>query len=210
MPASEHRKILDPIMHGNIPHGRDRRTSGMMSGGDPHLLLRDFVAWVRIRRQIDENAWVDEKTLEVVTQGIERFLAGNNPWPKSRGNKSKPDVMWKCYWLVNFAEKDNPHLPQHTLDGGAFSIVGERLHISEKTVESHVRKARKLMDTEDGRAEFLRWVSKEKNATCVSYIPAGNPLAVAEQNRRESAGIRNRKRRAKIDETDLSGEIGPK
>ena len=47
------------------------------------IRLQDFIFWVRKRRAVQQDAWVDEQTLEYVTKGIERFLEGKNPWPKS-------------------------------------------------------------------------------------------------------------------------------
>jgi hypothetical protein len=102
------------------------------------IRLEDFVCWVRKRRAHQQDAWVDDQTLEYVTQGVERFLEGKSPWPKSRGNKPKRDIMWECYWLTNFAESDSPHLPQHSEKGGAFWVVGERLKISPHPQRSKV------------------------------------------------------------------------
>lgn len=155
-----------------------------MNTDDPHLLLRDFVAWVRRRRTIQRDAWLDEKTLEYVTQGIERFLEGKNPWPKPQGNKPTKDKMWECYYLTQFAEGDTPHMPQHTEERGAFTVVGDRLNISAKTVESHVRKARALVATEAGRIDFMHWISKIKGATFVRHCPADHPEALAMSGKR--------------------------
>lgn len=161
-----------------------------MSTNDPNLLLRDFVAWVRIRRSIQKDAWIDEKTLNFVAAGIEKFLAGDkNPWPKPKGNKSKKDKMWECYYLTKYAGRDTPHMPQHSEERGAFSIIGGHLNISPKTVESHVRKAQALVATKEGVFEFIQWFSNYKGATVVSYYPANHPEAKVERQRRESSGL---------------------
>lgn len=185
-----------------------------MNNTDKHILLKDFVAWVRRRRTIQQDAWVDEQTLEYVTQGIERFLDGKNPWPKSRGTKAKRDVMWECYFLTNFAERDSPHMPQHTEEGGAFTVVGDRLNISAKTVESHTSKARKLLDTETGRSEFMSWLSKYRyGGGSVALFPPEHSLAEAERKRRDATGVGNRytkAEQARRKKAISSGEIDPK
>lgn len=185
-----------------------------MKNGDDDMLLQDFVAWVRKRRPIQQGAWVDEKTLECVAQGIERFLDGQNPWPKSRGTKAKRDVMWECYFLTNFAEGDRPHMPQHTEEGGAFRVVGDRLNISAKTVESHTSKARKLLDTEAGRSEFMSWLSKYRyGGGSVALFSPEHPLAEAERKRRDATGVGNRytkAERARRKTAVISGETDPK
>lgn len=160
-----------------------------MGTEDEILRLKDFLAWVHRRRPIDKTAPVNEETLEFVAQGVERFLEGKNPWPKRQGNRAQPDKMWECYYLATYVEGDQPHLPRHKGDGGAFAIVGERLHLSPQTVESHCRNAAKKMETEDGRAEFLQWFAKYKDATMVQWIPPGHPEAIAERQRREALGL---------------------
>ena len=182
-----------------------------MSKDDPFVLLKDFVYWVRLRRPLCEaarDAWVSGLTLEYVTQGIERFLDGKkNPWPKRQGNRAKRDLMWESYWLSGFAEKDSPHLPQHSEEGGAFTVVGERLKISAKTVETHTRNARTLLSTKEGVREFQEWLTAYRNNR-LSYLlfPANHPRATAERERREAAGVGTRKRRKIV----ISGEIDAK
>jgi hypothetical protein len=165
-----------------------------MSKDDPLNLLWDFVYWVRKRRPLHENArdaWVSGETLEYVTQGVERFLEGKNPWPKPPGRKPESDMMWKCYWLTNFPEKAGAFLPQHSEEGGAFQIVGERLNLSPKTVESHASKARKLLNTKKGVQEFQDWLTKYKD-NGLSYVtyPANHPSAIAEREQQAAAGLR--------------------
>lgn len=160
---------------------------------DNEHLLWDFVYWVQFRRPHNDSTPVDEKMLEYVAQGVQLFLDGKNPWPKPRGNKSKPHITWECYWLTNFAERDKAHLPQHHEEGGAYWIVGERLNLSPKTVESHVRKARKQLETLEGRAEFMRWLSDYRyKGGHVLLLSADHPLAVAERKRRDASGVGNR------------------
>jgi hypothetical protein len=162
---------------------------------------------MRKRRPHRRNAWVSEKTLEYILQGVERFLDGKNPWPKPRGNKRKPDTMWECYWLTNFAEKDDPHLPQHTEKNGAFWIVGKRLKISPKTVESHTRKARKLLNTVEGIQEFQEWLTKYKNNGLIYLLlPVNHPSTIAERELQKAAGVGKRKRGKVV----IAGEIDPK
>lgn len=179
----------------------------MSSVDNPLLRLEDFVAWVRKRRPHQENAWIDEATLEYVVQGVERFLDGKkNPWPKPKGNKAKRDVMWACYYHTNFADADKPHLPQHTEPGGAFAIVGERFNFSGKNAETHASNARKLLDTEAGRRDFLLWLNENvygpKGLAAVLYGP-DRPESETERKRRDVAGVGKRKPGA------VSGEIDP-
>lgn len=152
--------------------------------------LEDFVAWVRIRRPIAKDASIDEKTLEYVTKGIEAFLADQSPWPKKRGAKSNKDKMWECYYLTQFAEGDDPHLPRHksaTKDGksdGGYVLIGKRLRISASTVETHVATARRLFSTQEGRIDFLKWFAKYKGANAVTYTPANHHDSIDERGRR--------------------------
>jgi hypothetical protein len=165
-----------------------------MSTDDPINKLWDFVCWMRKRRPLHENpseAWVSEKTLEYVAQGVERFLEGKNPWPKPRGRKPERDTMWKCYWLTSFPEKAGDFLPQHSEEGGAFQIVGKRLNLSPKTVESHTSKARKLLNTRKGVQEFGEWLTNYKgNGLSYVIFPANHPSAIAERERLAAAGLR--------------------
>jgi hypothetical protein len=194
-----------------------------MSNDGPFDLLCDFVYWVRKRRPLHENphdAWVSDETLEYVTQGIERFLEGKNegknpnPWPKQRGNKSKPATMWECYYLACVVENENAKfLPQHSAEGGAFQLVGKRLNLSAQAVESHVRKAQKLLDTSEGTREYHGWLTRYKDNGLLYYpLPQDHPAAIAFRERRKAAGLRNgrskvgRKRRT----DSISGEIDPK
>lgn len=170
-----------------------------MSSDDPFLRLQDFVAWVRKRRPIQKDAWVDEQTLECVTQGIERFLEGKNPWPRQQGNRPKRSTMWKCYWKATFAGRGESHLPQHKDTGGAYKIVGDELNLSAGAVESHVRNARALLDTPKGRLDFLHWLSKNvygpKGLSVVMFEP-DHPMAKAELKRREESGVVTRRIRS--------------
>lgn len=138
---------------------------------DTETRLRDFLAWVRIRRPINGAASVDDETLEIVAQGIEQYLAGQRPWPKKRGNKPDPDLMWRCYYLTRFSETGE-FMPRHKMEGGDFFIVGEQLHLSADAVEHHVRRAEEKIKTQEGRADFCLWVGKEKGATLVRFQPA--------------------------------------
>lgn len=167
----------------------------MKSGDDTVSSLQKFVAWVRERGSIQQDALVDEKMLECVAQGVERFLDSKNPWPKARGNKPKPDVMWACYWGVNFADRTAPHMPQHKEHGGAYVIVGERLNLSASDVETHVRNARMLLDSGEGNSDFLHWLNENvygpKGLTAALFAP-GHPLAESEQKLRDVAGVKTR------------------
>jgi len=138
---------------------------------DDHVLLKDFVAWVRRRRLIRRDAPVNEKTLEKVAEGIERFLAGNkNPWPKPKGNKTKRDLMWKCFYLTFFDENypDLVKAKRHTEDNGLYAAVGERLNLSPKTVEYHASNAKKIYEKNQGKSEFVNWLSNYKGGVSVS------------------------------------------
>ena len=112
----------------------------MINNNDQFILLRDFVAWVRVRRPLDENpsgAWVSEETLDFVTQGVERFLESEVPWtmppemkPKKRGRPASPDtpdLMWKCYYMACVVDEDTEFLPQcrneKTQKGGFDTVV---------------------------------------------------------------------------------------
>lgn len=187
----------------------------MKSSDDTLLRLQDFVAWARVRRPLQQDAWIDEKTVECVALGIERFLDGKkNPWPKMQGNKPKPDVMWECYWLTNFADRNAPHMPQHKEQGGAYVIVGERLNLSAGAVETHVRNARKLLDAGEGERDFLRWLNEnvygQKGLTAALFAP-GDPLGESERKLRDAAGVKTRctstkAERARLKPVVISGE----
>ena len=116
--------------------------------------------------------------------------------------------MWECYYLTNFAaDGDSPHLPQHTEEGGAYQVVGDRLRISPKTVLYHTTNAKKRLDTVKGVREFQDWLTKYK-ANGLHYIlfPAHHPSSIAERERREAAGVGRRKLR----KIGVSGKIGLK
>lgn len=136
--------------------------------------LKDFVAWVRRRRVIKIDAPVDVETIEYVTQGIERFIAGEkNPWPKPQGNKPKPNLTWEIYWMVNFDPAFvSLHKKIHAEPDGMYEAVGKVKSLTAKAVESQVRSAKAKLETEEGRIEFCEWVAKKQNATIVSYILA--------------------------------------
>lgn len=144
---------------------------------DPYVHLKEFVTWVRTRRQLlqNPNAPVDEDTLEYVVQGIERFLEGKKPWSLPRGNKSRPDIMWKVFYLAHFTGKSDPYKQlrgkRHTEEGGLYEAIGNDLHITAKAVESHERKAKRLCDTQEGQIEFAQWLCRYKGASisCVQY-----------------------------------------
>ncbi len=151
-----------------------------------HIKLKDFLAWVRVRRAYSKDASVDDETLDFVAQGVERFLSGEkNPWPKKRGNKRAPEKVWECYHLAATAKGDAKFLPQHKEPGGAFYIVGEKLSCSPSTVESHVRQALRLLETYEGKMEYAAWLRKEKGCTRVDFYPKDSPEALAEKARRE-------------------------
>lgn len=143
-----------------------------MTNDEMETRLRDFVAWVRIRRELNPNASIDPETLDVIARGAERQLDGKTPWPKRQGNKPNPDLMWRCYWLVRWYEDER--LPQHKEAGGAYAIAATQLSKSADTVEQHVRNAEERMATPEGRADFCLWVAKEKGATMVKFTPASS------------------------------------
>lgn len=151
---------------------------------DEYINLRDFLAWMQTRRAHSKDAWVSDETLEYVAQGIERFLDGaNNPWPKKRGNKRNPSKMWECFHLATMAEGAEPFMTQHSEPGGAYYIVGERLKISPKTVESHVRNARIRFETHEGKMEYAKWI-RETKGMCTHFYSKGSPEAQAGAARR--------------------------
>ena len=135
------------------------------------VYLKDFVAWVRLRRIHSKDAWINEETIEYVTKGIERFLEGEKPWIKPRGNKRKTELMWECYYLTQFKEGNNEFMPQHKQQGGAYYFVARKLNISPSAIEKHVTNAKMFVKTEKGKIEFIYWLSKYKGANFVSYIP---------------------------------------
>lgn len=143
-----------------------------MTNDEMETQLRDFVAWVRVRRELNLNASIDPETLDVIARGVERQLDDMTPWPKRRGNKPNPDLMWHCYWLVRWYEDER--LPQHKEEGGAYTSVAAQLNKSADTVEQHVRNAEKQMQTSKGRVDFCQWLAKEKGATMVKFTPVSS------------------------------------
>jgi hypothetical protein len=139
-----------------------------MSNDDPFNLLRDFIYWMRKRRPLHENprdAWVSEETLEYVAQGVERFLEGKNPWPKPRGRKAEPDMMWKCYYLTCVVDEHTEFPPRHFAESrknklGIYTEVGERLGLSGQDIERHARNARKQLETPKGTQEYQDWLDQ--------------------------------------------------
>lgn len=140
-----------------------------MSNDDPFNLLWDFVYWVRKRRPLHGNArdaWVSEETLEYVTQGVERFLEGKNPWPKPPGRKAEPDMMWKCYYLTCVVDEHTEFPPRHFAancsgkQGGIYTKVGKRLGLSGQAIERHARNARKQLKTPKGTQEYQGWLNQ--------------------------------------------------
>ncbi len=156
-------------------------------------LLSDYVAWVRFRRPIQQDAQVNDDTLEYVAEVIERILKTN---PKPVGRPKNPDRMWACYFYATYADSKTPHLPQHSEPGGAFYIVGKRLSISAKTVESHIRKARQTLETNEGIDSWKNWLDRNvygpKGLKAV-YFGADSPESRAEQARRDAAGLVKRR-----------------
>lgn len=113
------------------------------------------------------------------------------------GRPRKPDTMWECYWLTNFAAADKPHLPQHkdSASGGVYAVVGARLNLSAGAVEFHTLNARKLLDTGAGTAEFSDWLAANvygPKGLSVALYDAGSPESEAERTRRDAAGVKNR------------------
>lgn len=115
--------------------------------------------------------------------------------PEPVGRRRKPDLMWECYWLTNFAAADKPHLPQHKDIKGAYSVVGARLNLSPSAVEFHAKNARKALDSGVGTVEFTEWLAKNvygpKGLSVVLY-EAGSLESKAERARRDEAGVKNR------------------
>lgn len=115
--------------------------------------------------------------------------------PQPVGRKRKPDLMWECYWLTNFAAADRPHLPQHKDIKGAYVVVGTRLNLSPSAVEFHTKNARKLLDTGAGTLEFTEWLAKNvygPKGLSVALFDAGSLESKAERARRDEAGVKNR------------------
>lgn len=111
------------------------------------------------------------------------------------GRKRKPDTMWECYWLTNFAAADKPHLPQHKDIKGAYAVVGARLNLSASAVEFHATNAREMLDTDEGKAEFRDWLAKNvygPKGLAVALFEAGSPESNTERARRDAAGVKNR------------------
>lgn len=113
------------------------------------------------------------------------------------GRPRKPDTMWECYWLTNFAAADKPHLPQHkdVASGGVYAVVGARLNLSAGAVEFHATNAREMLDTDEGKAEFRDWLAKNvygPKGLAVALFEAGSPESNAERARRDAAGVKNR------------------
>lgn len=149
-----------------------------MSNNQNIKKLHDFVAWVRHRKPVMSDAPINDETIEYVTQGIERFIEGKSPWPKTQGNKSIPDRTWEAYWLVNFDEAyKSLHKKRHTEPGGLYAAVGKTLHKVPKAIESQVRKAQEKLRTVEGKIEFCSWLAKKKKLNVVSYTPAPNKKA---------------------------------
>lgn len=137
--------------------------------------LRDFVAWVRIRLPISKEAPVNRDVLELVAAGVERFLNGKSPWPKAKGNKAKPEIMWRAFWYCYFDDSEYAPLltKRHKSEGGLYVAVGNGMNLSPDAVESLVAKAKKLYETEQGKINFSHWLAKEKGAAFVSTYPPG-------------------------------------
>jgi hypothetical protein len=166
-----------------------------MSNDDPFIRLQDFVLWVRVRRSLCEDAddaWLSEGTLEYVTQGVERFLAGKKPWLRPRGRNADLDMTWKCYCLTNFVSIDEPFLPQHIDEGGAFYVVEKSLNVSAKAVLSQTIKARKLLKTIEGQRAYEEWLTEYKDDGCLHFlIPQNHPSTIAARERRKALGLRD-------------------
>src|SRR5699024_6489326 len=59
-------------------------------------------------------------------------------------------------------ERDGKLLPRHKDEGGAYSVAGRELSKSPATIESQVSKAEKLLETEEGRRDFVQWQRRNK------------------------------------------------
>lgn len=158
---------------------RDRQRERQKLGDDAdRVKLEEFVEWVERREKLKTlglDPPIGEDVLEYVALGVANSLDGKSPWPKKRGNKNKRDLMWECYWLTNFYESESEKLPQHKETGGAFSVVGEKLHLSPQAIESHVRNARKLIESDEGKRDFELWLS--------DYKYEGGRVVLSEQKR---------------------------
>ena len=148
---------------------------------DPHVYLRDFLAWARLRRPLNPKDQLSDQTVEFVAAGIDRFLKGDNPWPQARGNKPKPDIVWLAFHLASGRDSNNPfelassrrrdsndpfkdlRKKRHTWPGGLYEAIGKQLKLSAKTVESHERKGKKLCKTLAGRLEYIHWLARYKD-----------------------------------------------
>ncbi len=130
---------------------------------EPHVYLHDFLAWARLRRQLNPKDQLSDETVEFVAAGIDRFLQGDNPWPQARGNKPKPDIVWLAFHLAfndpSFKDLRNK---RHTEIGGLYAAIGEKLNLSAKTVEAHERKGKQLCKTIAGRLEYAHWLAHYK------------------------------------------------
>ena len=140
--------------------------------------LEEFLKWVNRRKTLEAmgiNTPIDQDILELVAQGVVQHLDGTKPWPKKRGNKTKRDLTWKCYWHVNFYKTEADRLPRHKENGGAFCIVGNTLNLSPEAVESHVTNAKELIKTADGKRDFELWLS--------DYQYNGGRVVISDQKR---------------------------
>ncbi len=135
--------------------------------------LETFLRWANRRAALKElgiDPPIDQDILNLVASGVAAYLVGKKPWPKKRGNKEKRDLMWECYWRVNFYSAEDDRLPQHKEGGGAYCVVGDVLNFSPENVESHVRNAKALLKTAEGKKDFELWLSDYRYNGGVVFI----------------------------------------
>lgn len=182
----------------------------------------DFIAWMRIRRPISKDlgheAPIQDETLDFILEGVVRFINGTkNPWPKPRGNKANPGLMWQYFWLatmgrearqwlpdVTFPDDTREYLPQHKSDNATnddlsgYRVVADALNTTPDNVETHVRNANKRLETLEGQIEFLTWIRnnvKHPIGLIPQYFSADHPEAIAYRAKLVDAGVLKPKRK---------------
>jgi hypothetical protein len=90
------------------------------------------------------------------------------PSTHRRGPKKNPYKTWLCFYSVCVVSDDTTEFLSHSKQQsgkiGGFAKVGKELNLSPEAVASHVTKALKERDTEEGLRKYHAWLNHRERA----------------------------------------------
>ncbi|MCL2644509.1 MAG: hypothetical protein FWD51_03520 [Betaproteobacteria bacterium] len=147
--------------------------------------LRDFVAWIKVRRPIGKSLGYThdpkskdkvfhdpkpkDEVLEYIANEIDVMLKkeeeGKPHTPFRRVSRKKLD--WEIFFHCNWPKEFGYPVGRHTASGGLYSAVGKVFHKSPQAVQSEHDKCLKEYGTHEGMQSFLSWFAKYKKVNFV-------------------------------------------